>query len=498
MHGASAYDQGLKLSSQGRHLDAIVQFEQALAVRPDDAKVLFALGNTASALGLAGPAEEFFRRVLGLEPQRLEALVNLANLLRDRGQYDAAIALLKPHVQDCESPELLVTLGSAYRESGDHDAALLHTRAALDLRGDYAPALANLADMLGDSGDFEAARTLYDKAIRCDPKNAQARLNRAMLHLSHGALKDGWRDYAARVDIPGKVPVTEQRLAAWTGESLKNKRLLVRSEQGVGDEILFASLIPELAARAAAEGGKILLECDPRLTALFARSFPGVSVHPANIRTQGNVAVADYGWLRAAGGANAFVLAGSLPRTFRKTLADFPKSHTFLTPDADEAARWENVFGLDAIGICWRSGKTGGHRAIQYAPLETWGAALRDIPGTLVSVQYDATPEEIAALEKISGRKIVVPPDIDQKNELDRSAALLSALSCVISAPTAVSWLSAGVGTRTLKLLYKNSWTALGQDYEPFGPACRCVMPKQDGDWADGFAQVKTMLTARP
>jgi tetratricopeptide (TPR) repeat protein len=494
MQGASAYDQGLKLSSQGRHLDAIVQFEQALAVRPDDAKVLFALGNTANALGLAGPAEEFFRRVLGLEPSRLEALVNLANLLRGRGQYDAAIALLEPARARCESPELLVTLGSAYRESGDTDAALLHTRAALTLRGDYAPALANLADMLGDSGDFEAARTLYDKAIRCDPKNAQARLNRAMLHLSHGALKDGWRDYVARTEIPGKVPATEQRLAVWTGESLKNKRLLVRSEQGVGDELLFASLIPDLAARAAAEGGKVFLECDPRLTALFARSFPQLSVHPAHVRE----GMADYGWLRAAGGANAVVLAGSLPRTFRKTLADFPTPHVFLTPDADEAARWKTVVGLGAIGICWRSGKTGGHRAIQYAPLETWGAALRDIPGTLVSVQYDASAEEIAALEKISGREILTLPGIDQKHELDRSAALLSALSCVISAPTAVSWLSAGVGTRTLKLLYKNSWTALGQVYEPFGPACRCIMPERDGDWADGFAQIKTILTARP
>jgi Flp pilus assembly protein TadD len=498
MQGASAYDRGLKLSSQGRHLDAIAQFEQALAVRPDDTKVLFALGNTATALGLAGPAEEFFRRVLGLEPQRLEALVNLANLLRGRGQYEAAIALLEPASTRFESPELLVTLGSACRESGDIDAALLHTRAALALRGDYAPALANLADMLGDSGDIEAARTLYDKAIKADPKNAQARLNRAMLHLSAGDLKDGWRDYAARGEIPGKVPVTEQRLAAWTGESLKNKRLLVRAEQGVGDEILFASLIPDLAARAAAEGGKILLECEPRLASLFARSFPTVSVHPAHVRTREGVTVADYGWLRAAGGANAFVLAGSLPRIFRKSLVDFPKAHAFLKPDAEEAARWKTIFGAGAIGICWRSGKAGGHRAVQYAPLEAWGAALRGVQGTLVSVQYDGSEDEIAALEKISGRKILVPSGIDQKQELDRTAALLSTLETVISAPTAVSWLSAGIGTPTLKLLYNNSWTALGQTYEPFGPACRCIMPKIAGDWTDAFAQIQAALTARP
>src|SRR4051812_42305306 len=109
----SAYDQGLTLSSQGRHLEAIECFEQALAARADDSKVLFALGNTARALGLAKPAEAFFRQVLALEPQRLEAIVNLANLLRVQGEFTAAAALLRPALfRSPKSPELHLTLGS--------------------------------------------------------------------------------------------------------------------------------------------------------------------------------------------------------------------------------------------------------------------------------------------------------------------------------------------------------------------------------------------------
>ena len=88
---STAYAQGLKLSSQGRHAEAIAQFEAALASQPNDPKVLFALGNTASQLGLAGPAEQFFRRVLALEPERKEAIVNLANLLRAAGQQDPRV-----------------------------------------------------------------------------------------------------------------------------------------------------------------------------------------------------------------------------------------------------------------------------------------------------------------------------------------------------------------------------------------------------------------------
>ena len=77
-----------------------------------------------------------------------------------------------------------------------------------------------------------------------DPGNDQARLNRAVLHLLTDNLKDGWRDYAARTSLPGKVPLidkasSEHRLAAWMGGSLKKTRLLVRAAQAAA-RLLYA------------------------------------------------------------------------------------------------------------------------------------------------------------------------------------------------------------------------------------------------------------------
>jgi len=497
----AAYAQGLKLSSQGRHAEAIAQFEAALAQEPNDTSVLFALGNTASQLGLAGPAEQFFRRVLALEPGRKEAIVNLANLLRAAGQQDAAIALLEPALaREPASPELHLTLGSAWREKGDFQAAASHYQSALAARPNYVPALANLADMRADAGDRDQARTLYDSAIKADPGNPQVRLNRAVLHLLNGDLKDGWRDYAARIEVPGKVPVPsgEQCFVAWTGGSLKRTRLLVRSEQGIGDQILFTSLIPDLAARAKAEGDSMILECEPRLVSLFARSFPGIAVRPAAIKTIAGVPVADYGWLKAAGGATAAILMGSLPKYLRPTVESFPKPHKFLVPDPQERAHWRSTFekGKKIVGISWRSGKFGGgDRALQYAPLQDWASFLRQTDTTFVCAQYDARNEEIAALEQMSGRKILVPENLDQKNELDRTCAMLSALDVLISAPTAVAWLGAGAGVPTMKLLFGEVWTAMGQGYEPFAPACECIVPATMGDWADVFRQTITRLS---
>jgi hypothetical protein len=320
-----------------------------------------------------------------------------------------------------------------------------------------------------------------------DKDHAQARMNRAVLHLLRGNLKDGWRDYAARLKLPGKVPVAEHKLPRWDGTPLKRRRLLVTAEQGVGDQIMFASLIGELAAET-----QVILECEPRLVSLFSRSFPDAVVRAWDAETKGGVTTTRYGWLKSIGGANLAVEMGTLPRTLRKSVDTFPKPHSYLVPDTAEVARWR--WEGPAIGICWRSGKTGGHRALQYAPLATWAAFIRGWHGAVVSVQYDATAEEIAELESLSGREIIVPQGIDQKSELDRACALLASLDAVVSAPTAVSWLAAAAGTPTYKILYDTSWTSFGEAYEPFAPACTCIMPKARGDWADCFEKTLTML----
>ena len=106
-----------------------------------------------------------------------------------------------------------------------------------------------------------------------------------------------------------------------------------------------------------------------------------------------------------------------------------------------------------------------------------------------MTAQYDATAEEIRQLEALSGRRLIVARDLDQKNELDRTCAMLSALDAVASAPTAVSWLAAAAGVPTFKILYDTSWTGFGLRYEPFAPSAALMMPKARGDWSDAFGQ---------
>lgn len=493
-----AYEEGLRLSAKGQHSQAIERFEIALARAPDDTRVLFALGNTARDLSMEDAAERFYRQVLTHEPDRLEALINLANLLRKRGQFDGAKALLAPALdRQPDSAELWLTMGSIYRETGERTQAEEHYCQALALDSDYAPAMGNLADLLADEGDIEGALALYDQVLRQEKHDAQARMNRAVLHLLRGNLKDGWRDYSARLEIPGKAPMPDHKLKRWNGDTLKRQRLLITAEQGIGDQIMFASMIPSLAARASQEGGSLILECEPRLVTLFERSFPEVTIRAWDAETRGGITRTRYDWLKSVGGATRAIEMGSLPRRLCSKIESFPNPNAYLWPDLEEVVRWRRELGASAaIGICWRSGKTGGHRTLQYASLEAWADFVRDLRATIVCVQYDATSEEIARLEALSGKKIVVPQGIDQKNEIDRACALLASLDAVVSAPTAVSWLAAAAGVPTYKILYDTSWTSFGRTYEPFAPACHCVMPQQPGDWKDCFFATETSLSS--
>jgi tetratricopeptide (TPR) repeat protein len=497
----TAYRDGLALAQSGRHAEALTRFETALSQGPVDSRVLFALGNTARALGDAGTAEHFFQLVLAQEPDRLEALVNLANLMRQTGRTGEVIALLRPALERRPEEALLwLTLGNALREAGDIANAVTFYQEALRLDPNSVESQGNLADLMADSGEIDSALALYDAALLHAPHHAQARLNRAMLHFLKGDLARAWPDYAYRLKLPGKSLTYTHGLPDWDGVWRQGLRVLVSAEQGIGDQIMFASVIPDLAAQAREAGGTLLLECEPRLVPLFRRSFLGAGVHGSCVILQGGVKRAQYEWLENSGGADAAIPMAGAVALLRRQNSDFPDPHAFLIADADERAFWRqslSAYGEGPyLGICWRSGNVVGLRALQYAPLAEWAAFLGTTPYTPVMLQYDGREEEVGALEAMSGKKILVPRHIDQKNDIDRTAGLIAALDAVASAPTAVSWMSAALGVKTAKILYNTSWTSFGQEFEPLAPSALCIMPSASGDWPDAFARAYRALAS--
>lgn len=487
----SAYDQGIAALEAGQVGDAITALEQALAASPGDPATLFALGEAASRLGMHHVAVRFFQETRAAAPERHEATVRLSRSLAALMRHGDAIDTLREALASApEHAGLWLALGNAVRETGDVDNAATFYREAMRLNPDSVEAAGNLADLVFDAGEITEALNLYDTAVRRAPNNAQLHLNRALARLAKGDVEAGWRDYEHRLAIPGRVIERRNAPPRWSGEPRNGRPLLVMQEQGVGDQIAFAAFVPQLL-----KDGPVILECEPRLEGLLARSFPKARVCGRTVRAEGVNLVADYDWLgRAAADALSIELA-SLPHLCGGRPAE---AQPFLVPEPHEAAKWQSWRGAlagKAIGICWRSGLSGGLRDSQYAPLARWAQFIGKLDAEIVVAQYDAQPVEIATLEALSGKSLHVPPDLDQKLELDRTTAMLSVLDAVVSAPTAVASMSGALGIPTYKALHLCSWTSMGADREPFLPAVRCIQPPHAGQWRVVFEKILSLLS---
>ena len=490
------YNDGVRHLEHHRLAKAIECFEAALAANPPphrQAAVLFALATAARRMGHARAAEDLYSRVLTLEPARHEAIVNLSNLYREGGKLQEAQNVLARALEaDPGVPELWVSLGHVMRAAGDVERAQTFFAEAIRLKPGYALALGSLADLLVDFGQTEAALEHYNAALRKDPQNARLHLHRGLVLLSEGRIAEGWRDYGWRFKAADKPLRYTHSLKAWDGRALEGRNLLICAEQGLGDQLIFASLFGRALAQARAR--TVFIECEPRLVAPFQRSFPDTHVRPMELRETGEARVFDYAWLPREGGASAALAMGDLPAVLGPAaFAAEPAPFAYLRPNHDAWRDFAHTLRAAGpapyIGVCWRSGNLSGQRALQFAPFEDWTRFARDLPGTLVSLQYDATPDELDAFAA-EGRPLFVPP-FDQKNEIDRLCALTAALDLVVTAPTAVSAISSAVGTQTLKILFDRSWTALGQPYEPLAPACLHMRPDRPGNWADAFAKAR-------
>jgi tetratricopeptide (TPR) repeat protein/ADP-heptose:LPS heptosyltransferase len=342
------------------------------------------------------------------------------------------------------------------------DARALLRRALLLDAGDAA-ALCNLARAHEITGDEAGAEAIYGQVTALEPGNAVAHYNLGLLRLKRGALRQGWAEHDWRFATP-QFAGQGRRLSAplWRGENIGGKTLLIWREQGVGDEILFASCYQEAITRARV----VYIQCDRRLTSLFARSFPGARISPDGA---------------AAPDCDVHIPAGSLPRRLRPAPERFPMTTAgWLTPDPARVAFWRerlNKLGPGLkIGLVWRSGLITTERASAYIGLPDW-APVFEIPGVrLVNLQYGDTAEEIAAARRHFGVDIAVWGDLDLKNDFENTAALTACLDLVLTPATAAGELAGALGVPVWRLGAKD-WTQLGCGVRPWFPSMRVWSP---------------------
>lgn len=484
----AAYD-GLArvLAAQGDDPGMLALLRDAIALHPGVAALRTLLADTCVRMKHFAEAVTHLRAALQLDAG-LEGPIRskLGALLQQEERFGEAQSEFQRALElDPSSPVLHVGLGDVLVAQGQIGEAVDHYRRALSLAPDDAVAFAHLGVALHMRGERKEALAVLHQAVKRSPSNEEFRFNRSLAYLADGQLPSGWKDYESRFVKHERASFPQPE---WCGEDLRGKTLLIWAEQGIGDQVLFASMFGELIARTR----RCIVECDAKLVPLFAHSYPEALVVP---RTHPPHPAMLHSSIDFQSGA------GSLAQWLRPTIDSFPAHDGYLTPDPARVALWRRRLaalgtGLK-VGFSWTSHKTAGTRCLHYASLEQWQPIFTVRGIQFVNLQYGDCAEELQSAAQRSRAALHVFPEVDFFDDLAEGAALVKALDLVISAPTATSFLSAAVGVPTWMMVYSSPWQALGTHGIPWFPAMRCISRHWDQPWEDVISQVASDLAAR-
>jgi tetratricopeptide (TPR) repeat protein len=387
--------------------------------------------------------------------------------------YEARLLLGRAH-QKLHEPERALQCFETARRTRDDDAELY------DFRGSMYQELGRLPEAFAD----------YDRALALRPDFPLALFHRAMARLLVGDFERGWRDYELR-RLSAEFAQAAKGLPRWDGSSLTGRTILVAREQGLGDEIMFASMLPQLIAQA----DRCIVECDPRLVPTFRRSFPDATIF--GTEPSGTLPP----WISQAS-VDVVIEAGSLAGLLRRRATDFPLHEGYLCADPRHVARWrERLAAMGRgmkVGLAWTGGVPRTRRQLRSLSLDQLLPLLRTPGIRFVSLQYAAeTRDDIDALRARHGIEVEHWPEaID---DYDQTAALVCALDLVVSVCTSVVHLGGALGRPVWVLApICPEWRyGFAGDSMPWYPSVRLFRQSVYRRWESVIAAASGELQAR-
>lgn len=504
-----------KLMLSKKYNEALTEYQTIIK---KDSKNFLANVNSAIIYYLLGKTEfaiKHFQMVEEKIHNNAEITIKYCDALIKIEKYDHAIEVAKRALVTNENNVVLIsTIAGALSKKENHIEALSYAIQAIQSDPRSSRAFLQLGNILFDLKRYKDAAIAFETCIELNPSDATARFNLAScysslnfhekaieqynhclntpdltdesikqikfflshIYLKKGELKKGWdlHEYGFINNTnTSRHPYRKFKVKQWQGESLRGKKLLVWKEQGLGDMFMFMSCFPSLLELC----DDIFIECDYRAVPLLKRAFPSCTVRPESYGNDFTTLHNDYDF---------HLPMGSLMKHFRSDIQDFNYSKPYLKPNLDMKHVFSNRLQGNnerlKVGICWRSGITSTTRNSNYLPLAEFLPVLSIPDATFVNLQYGDCQKELTTLATDFGILINNWPDIDQKNNLDAVASLISELDIVISAGTAVAQITAALGTNLILFAPSNSWTFLGQDEYPWYPNIKTFKFNNDAE----------------
>lgn len=460
------YSKCLQLAKQRAGEDRLAEAIQLLELCQSyrhELPVLSALADLANLSGDQLKARQFFEQLAQANWQQYH--LPLAKSLvqcEDRKAFEGHLAA----INDWQSSPDYLTLNSALcNKEGDFEKGIEFADRAIEIDKSLALAWANKGNALKSMGLANAALECFLQAVNLGYKSLVLFNNIGIVLENLGCTAEALAYYAHAVSLPGpdkdKVSVAwntayaamslgmfekawemyrlrklvygygQKNFPDWQGENLQGKTLLLHREQGIADEIRFASTIADVAA----EAKQIFWVVDKRLVPLYERSVPD------NVRVLYPEQLNSAEFERNSRQIDIAGHVGDVACFRRLSLNDFPDLNGYLTAHAPAVQKWQQYFaklpGKIKVGISWRTGMNGGARAYVHAPIMQWKNILNVVDVQFINIFYGEAIEELDLIRAELGVDIHTPININLKDDQDELAALLSALDLVVGPSTA-------------------------------------------------------------
>ncbi len=432
------------LGSVKRFDEALPYYDKAELLAPENYTVGYNKARALMSLRRDDEALSTLHHLMELDPKKIEAYRSFAIVLRKtfklKENEDFINGALEHFPDDIYLEHQLAAI---YLDRADYAKTEKILRKLIDRIGEGnigfggGGLYATLGIVYLETGTKEQVEKMFKLAMDVEPDNATARNNYALSLIGLGNLEEGWKVYSKRWDSESFTsPIRPFQKPVWQGEPLQEKTIALWGEQGIGDEIRFASMIPDMMDK----GADIIIECDLRLVPLFERSFDGAKVFgreddfsvPYEETCDFQMPIAD------------------LTTVFRPTVESFPPGpYAYLKPDPDKAAFWRDRLAdlgpAPKVGILWRSMMFTEETMPHYAKIEELEPIWR-IPGIdYINLMYAECSEERAGIADLYGVNLHTWDDMDLKDDQDSLAALMSNLDLVIQPSTATGYLAAAL-----------------------------------------------------
>jgi tetratricopeptide (TPR) repeat protein len=441
----------------GDTLTATAWASDASRVSPQRHEPLQLLADLLMLQKLYAQAAGPFTRLCDQFGQRTRAnLLHAGFCLEQLGELERAAAFYREAIAlDPDFMEAHVDLAGILWRMEDFAGSLHHAREAVRVSPDHPYAVRMLGTALLNANRLAEAEVQLRRALALQPGFPLAQLDLAFTLLGAGQLAEGWTLYEHRWRDTDRVrrPAFFQPHAEWQGPAvhpLAGKAIAVYAEQGLGDVVQFVRYIPLLQA----QGAEVHCVLQPELAALVEHSFPGVRCLPpgATLAVNWHAAIME------------------LPLRFGTTMADIPAQVPYLAPLPADRAAWAARLAPWAeqfkVGFAWSGSLVQVNNRNRAVPLGLLQPLWRQpgVQGFSLQKGSAGAWTDVA----VTGEELV---DFTADwSDFSASAAMIEQLDLVVTVDTVIAHLAGALG--------KPVWVLL-----PPNPDWRWLQGREDSPW---------------